>query len=81
MHDANAVNAQRLSDGFTPLHVAAEKGDQTMLELFCRQSGIDLHIKDNNGLQAWEVAKEKNNEACMQILLAAIRGEGDGGGY
>ena len=75
LHDVNAVNAQR-TDGNTPLHCAATSGHQKLVELFCHSAGVDYTARNGDGLQAWELAKDNDHEACMQIILQAIRPAG-----
>merc|ERR1712196_6908 len=58
--EANANTNIRNSAGLTPLILAAEGGDQAMVERLI-QLGRSVAARSKQGLFAWELAKENNH--------------------
>ena len=60
-------NPARLDDGMTPLHFAAMGGKLEVLELFLKY-GVDINVKDKNGMTALYHAATKGNMAACRFL-------------
>lgn len=58
----------RDKEGSTPLHKAAFKGDQAIVQLFL-DAGADINAADNEGATVLHKAAFKGNSAIMSILL------------
>ena len=56
------VNIRSEKAGYSPLHYCARFGRPEMAELLISR-GIDTQIKDNKGMTALQIAKERVNEA------------------
>ncbi|KFY12770.1 hypothetical protein V492_03666 [Pseudogymnoascus sp. VKM F-4246] len=61
------------SDGRTALHVAAQSGDEEMVETLVKH-GADPKIIDKHGLDAIHYAVTQGHEEIVEILLDAIAG-------
>ena len=60
------VNAQDFN-GTTPLHEAALNGHVGIIELLLKHNA-NVHLRDNKKMIAAEIATEKNNIECVELL-------------
>lgn len=54
--------------GFTPLHIAVEKGFKDIVALFLAR-GVPVNLKTSNGLEALHIAAQKGDLGIVQLLL------------
>lgn len=54
--------------GFTPLHLASERGHQNVVRLLV-EYGADLEQRDSKGLTALNHASIEGREAAVKLLL------------
>lgn len=64
-------------DGNTPLHVAASKEHQEIVELLLNASGIDPNIKNNQGKTPLDIAKQSNKEKIIETLEEHLKKSSD----
>ncbi|KAL1989132.1 hypothetical protein VTN96DRAFT_3679 [Rasamsonia emersonii] len=63
------VNAHENCHGMTPLHCAAYKGNEKMVELLL-DHGADMHAQMENGDTALHIATARGQRKVMKLLLA-----------
>jgi ankyrin repeat protein len=61
------VNAQQ-HGGYTALHAAGQHGDLAMAELLLSY-GADRALRSDEGKTAYDMAKEKNHEKLLGLLM------------
>jgi ankyrin repeat protein len=61
----------REQGGYTPLHAAAQNGDEEMIRILL-YGGADLTIASNNGKTALDLAIEAGNERATLLLGEGI---------
>ena len=62
------VEARGLN-GMTPLHLAAENGDDSMINHLCQQKGVDVNVCDKYGATPLHYAAANCNKETMKALL------------
>lgn len=55
------------SDGFPPLHLAADEGDVEVVRILLRFPGMDVNTKDSYGVTALERAVDSTDEEALVI--------------
>jgi ankyrin repeat protein len=67
--DGADVNVQNETDGKTPLHIAALKGDLPLIKFLLTHPKIDINSLDDNQLTPIYCAAEKGHKEIVSILL------------
>lgn len=62
------LDARDNQSAVTVLHIAVEHQDHDLAEWLCEQSQIDINAEDVDGLTAYQLAQEKNDQQMMDIL-------------
>eukprot|EP00322_Chrysochromulina_rotalis_P021361 CAMPEP_0115867810 /NCGR_PEP_ID=MMETSP0287-20121206/20958_1 /TAXON_ID=412157 /ORGANISM="Chrysochromulina rotalis, Strain UIO044" /LENGTH=193 /DNA_ID=CAMNT_0003322423 /DNA_START=42 /DNA_END=623 /DNA_ORIENTATION=- len=57
----------KTNKGFTPIHVAAWKGDIDMVETLIKK-GADIKAKDTAGRNVWGIAHDWHKEEILELL-------------
>ncbi|XP_055853420.1 ankyrin-1-like [Episyrphus balteatus] len=58
-----------VAKGFTPLHIAAEKGNSTIIEMLVKHNMNIVNSKQENGDTALHIAAKKGHQNALEILL------------
>lgn len=58
-------------DGSTPLHLAAEHGNDVVLQLLLRESSVDLTMRSGKSrMNALEIARSAGYQSCVDLLMS-----------
>ena len=61
--------------GWTALMAAAENNSDAMTRLLLQQKGIDLNIRNDQGMTALDIARRRVSRSVIKLLENAARGE------
>ncbi|MGS4884952.1 ankyrin repeat domain-containing protein [Roseibium sp. MB-4] len=71
--DANAIH-QTDQQGLTALHIAAAKGNLTMVQFLLDRPGVNLSLKDNFNRDPLDVAILSGNQKVIDALFRRVQG-------